>query len=67
MFTHIKLVTDKLNRVRPTPEFPPVTFNRLCYSCLNNDWIMVISSFFTLAITAFSLLFSFNNNINIRY
>jgi hypothetical protein len=67
MYPAIKLVSEKLNTVRLKPEFPPVTFNRLCYSYLNNDWIMVISSCCTLATTLFTLLLSFNNNLNIKY
>jgi hypothetical protein len=67
MYSSIKIVKDTLNTVRPKPEFPPVTFNRLCYSYLNNDWITVISSICTLATTAVCLLFSFNNNLNIKY
>lgn len=63
----IKLVSDKLSAVKPKTEFPPVTFNRLCYSYLNNDWITVISSCCTLATTLFTLLLSFNNNLNIKY
>ncbi len=67
MFPAIKFVSEKLSTARPKPEFPPVTFNRLCYSYVNNDWIMVLSACCTLATTAFSLLLSFNNNINIKY
>jgi hypothetical protein len=67
MYSSIKIVKDTLYTVRPKPEFPPVTFNRLCYSYLNNDWIMVISSVCTLATTALCLLLSFNNNLNIKY
>ena len=63
----IKLVSDKLNTVKPNPEIPTITFNRLCYSYLNNDWVMVISSCCTLATTLLMLLFSFNNNLNIKY
>ncbi len=63
----IKLVSDKLSTVKPNPEFPTITFNRLCYSYLNNDWVMVISSCCTLATTLFMLLLSFNNNLNIKY
>jgi hypothetical protein len=67
MFPAIKSVSRTLSAVTPKPEFPVVTFNRLCYSYLNNDWIMVISSCFTLATTAFAILVSFNNNLNIKY
>jgi hypothetical protein len=67
MFPAIKSASRKWQPVTPTTEFPVVTFNRLCYSYLNNDWIMVISSSFTLAITLFTILVSFNNNINIKY
>lgn len=67
MLPAFKMVSEKFDIVRPQPEFPPVTFNRLCYSYMNNDWITVISSFCTLATTAFALLLSFNNNINIKY
>ena len=67
MLPAIKLVSYKLRTAAPSPEFPPVTFNRLCYSYLNNDWIMVISSCFTLATTLFAVLVSFNNNLNIKY
>jgi hypothetical protein len=66
MFPAIKSVSIKISAARPEPEFPAVTFNRLCYSYLNNDWIMVISSCFTLATTLFTLLLSFNNNFNIK-
>jgi hypothetical protein len=67
MFSSKKLVSDKLSTARPRIEFPAVTFNRLCYSYLNNDWIMVISSCCTLATTLLTLLLSFNNNLNIKY
>ncbi len=67
MFPAIKSVSHRLVTDRMKPEFPVVTFNRLCYSYLNNDWIMVISSCFTLATTLFTLLVSFNNNLNIKY
>lgn len=67
MFPAIKLVSQKLSTARPRPEYPTVTFNRLCYSYLNNDWIMVISSCCTLATTLVALLLSFNNNLNIKY
>jgi hypothetical protein len=63
----LKLVSDKFDTVRPRPEFPAVTVNRLCYSYINNDWIMVISACCTLATTIFTLLLSFNNNLNIKY
>jgi hypothetical protein len=67
MFPAIKLVSHKLSTARPKPEIPAVTFNRLCYSYLNNDWIMVISSCFTLATTLVTILVSINNNLNIKY
>lgn len=67
MFAAMKLVSQKLSTARPQPEYPTVTFNRLCYSYLNNDWIMVISSCCTLATTLVVLLLSFNNNLNIKY
>jgi hypothetical protein len=67
MLPRFKSMSETFQAVRPQPEFPAITFNRLCYSYINNDWITVISSFCTLAITAFSLLLSFNNNINIKY
>lgn len=67
MFPAIKSASRKLLTASPTPEFPAVTFNRLCYSYLNNDWIMVISSCFTLATTLFAILVSFNNTLNIKY
>ena len=67
MFLAIKMVSAKLSTVSPKPEFPPVTFNRICYSYMNNDWVMVISSCCTLATTLFTLLLSFNNNLNIKY
>lgn len=67
MFPAIKSASRKLRSVSPKPEYPVVTFNRLCYSYLNNDWIMVISSCFTLATTVFAVLVSFNNNLNIKY
>lgn len=66
MFPAIKSASRKLRSASPK-EYPAVTFNRLCYSYLNNDWIMVISSCFTLATTLFAVLVSFNNNINIKY
>ena len=67
MFSAVKSVSAKLSYVRPQPEYPPVTFNRLCYSYMTNDWIMVVSSCCTLATTLVSLLLSFNNNLNIKY
>lgn len=67
MHSAARLVSKKFRTVRLKPEFPPVTFNRLCYSYLNNDWIMVISSCCTLATTLLTLLLSFNNNLNIKY
>jgi hypothetical protein len=67
MFPAIKSVSHRLNAARLKPEFPVVTFNRLCYSYLNNDWIMVISSCFTLATTLLAILLSFSNNLNIKY
>jgi hypothetical protein len=67
MLPAIKSVSRKLRAASPSPEFPAVTFNRLCYSYLNNDWIMVISSCFTLATTLFAILVSFNNSLNIKY
>jgi hypothetical protein len=67
MFPAIKSVSRKISTVRPQPEFPVVTFNRLCYSYLNNDWITVMSSCFTLTATLFAILVSFNNNLNIKY
>ena len=66
MFSAIKSVSHKLRSVNPTPEYPAVTFSRLCYSYVNNDWIMVISSCFTLTNTIFVILVSFNNNLNIK-
>ena len=53
----IKLVSDKLSTGKPNPEIPPVTFNRLCYSYLNNDWVTVISSRCTLATTPYAIAF----------
>ena len=67
MLPAIKSASRKLRSAAPPPEYPAVTFNRLCYSYLNNDWIMVVSSCFTLAATLFGILVSFNNNINIKY
>jgi hypothetical protein len=67
MLPAIKLAFHELRAASPSQEFPAVTFNRLCYSYLNNDWIMVISSCFTLATTLFAILVSFNNNLNIKY
>jgi len=66
MFSAIKTASRNLRSAGSPPEFPVVTFNRLCYSYLNNDWIMVISSCFTLATTMFAILVSFNNNLNIK-
>lgn len=67
MFPCVKSASHMLRSARPATEYPAVTFNRLCYSYLNNDWIMVISSCFTLASTLFTILVSFNNNLNIKY
>ncbi len=66
MFSAVKLASRKLRSAGTPQEFPVVTFNQLCYSYLNNDWVMVISSCFTLATSMFAILVSFNNNLNIK-
>jgi hypothetical protein len=39
---------------------PLLTCNRMCYGYLNNDWIMVFSNLFVLAISIILLLVSKN-------
>ena len=54
MVLYLKFVADtlmirKLRQVQP--EVPLLTFQRICFAYINNDWFMVISSSFTLLTT----------------
>jgi hypothetical protein len=39
-------------------ELPTITFNRICYGYLQNDWSTVVASSFTLLVTLSSILLS---------
>jgi hypothetical protein len=39
-------------------ELPTITFNRICYGYLHNDWSTVVSSSITLLVTLSSLILS---------
>jgi len=47
-------------------EHPLFTFNRLCYAFLNNDFIMVGSSIFTLLVSITVMAFSQIRHLNIN-
>lgn len=38
------------------PEMPLFTFNRICFGLIHNDWVLVISSLFTLAVSVGSFV-----------
>ena len=39
-------------------ELPTITFNRICYGYLHNDWTTVVTSSFTLLVTLSLLILS---------
>ena len=54
MVLYLKSVADTLviRKIRQAHhEVPFFTFQKMCFAYLNNDWIMAISSLFTLAAT----------------
>ena len=42
---------NRMIEVSKTPEQPVVSFNRICFGLMNNDWVLVASSSFKLLIT----------------
>jgi hypothetical protein len=45
-------------RMLPPVELPTITFNRICYGYLHNDWTTVVTSSITLLVTVSSLILS---------
>lgn len=43
----------------PKPEQPMLSFNRICFGMMNNDWILVVSSGVKLVVSVL-LLFAYN-------
>jgi hypothetical protein len=41
-----------------TAELPTITFSRICYGYLHNDWSTVVTSSITLLVTVSSLILS---------
>jgi hypothetical protein len=44
--------------VRASVELPTITFSRMCYGYLHNDWLTVISSCVTLLVTITTFILS---------
>jgi hypothetical protein len=45
-------------RTLASGELPTITFNRICYGYLHNDWTTVVTSSITLLVTLSSLILS---------
>ena len=66
MILYLKSVADILvvSKIRQAQyEIPFFTFQKMCFAYMNNDWVMVISSVYTLA-TAMTL-FIINNPLSL--
>jgi hypothetical protein len=49
--------------VNVKPEQPMLSFNRLCFGVMNNDWILVASSGVKLILSALLLLQVYNKSM----
>jgi hypothetical protein len=50
-------------KVKVEPEQPALSFNRICFGLMNNDWILVASSSVRLAVTVLLLMQVYNKSI----
>lgn len=50
-------------KVKVEPEQPLLSFNRICFGMMNNDWILVASSSLKLAVTVLLLMQVYNKSI----
>jgi hypothetical protein len=49
--------------IRLATEMPALSFSRMCYGYLQNDWITVVSSGVALIVTYFSIFFAGINQV----
>ncbi len=54
----------KMNvKVKVEPEQPMLSFNRICFGMMNNDWILVASASMKLVVTILLFMQVYNKSI----